>query len=308
MIITVTFNPAVDKTAKVTTLVPGGLNRLSNVRQDVGGKGINVSKTIHALHCHSIATGFIAGNTGQFIQNSLNELGIDSRLIEVPGETRTNLKVLDRNMELTELNEPGPAVDKQAIDELLTSIEAMAQDNTWVVLSGNVGGQVDKSIYRSMIERFRQSGIHCVLDADGELFREGIQAGPAVIKPNRHELAEYFSVDENMDDATVVELASRFLNDDTKLVVVSMGIDGSIFITRDEVLRFGALSIDYRSAVGAGDAMVAAITVGMEQNLPLEELATLAVATSAGACMSEGTSPADYDTVLALQERVTIRI
>ena len=98
MILTVTFNPAIDKTAEVDELIPGGLNRLRNGMQDAGGKGINVSKTIHALQGKSVATGFLAGSAGEYIRKVLNGLAIDNDFVWVEGMTRTNLKVLDHEM------------------------------------------------------------------------------------------------------------------------------------------------------------------------------------------------------------------
>lgn len=309
MIITVTFNPAIDKTAYVDNLVVGGLNRLEHVISDAGGKGVNVSKTIQALGGTTIATGFLGGNAGQFILDSLNNLGIQTDFIEVDGQTRTNLKVLNQNMELTELNEPGPVVTKKDIEKLVESILNLAKqdpDHTWVVLSGNVGPGVNKDIYQNLITRFHQNKIKTIMDADGELFKNGIKAKPYFIKPNRFELSQYFGVDENMTNEKVIELASTFLNDQTKLVVVSMGMDGSIFLTQDEVIIAKALKIDYRSAVGAGDAMVAAIAWGLEQNMNLDDLVAWSVATSAGACMSKGTAPASRQVIEELKTRVEI--
>lgn len=307
MIVTVTFNPAIDKTARVENVVVGGLNRLSNVISDAGGKGVNVSKTIRELGGTTIATGFIGGNAGQFIADSLQELGIATDFIEVEGQTRTNLKVLNKDMELTELNEPGPTVTAQDIEKLTERIVELGHqdpENTWVVLSGNVGPGVDKDVYEKMITRFHDENVHTILDADGDLFRNGVKAKPYFIKPNRFELSQYFGEDENMSNDRVIELASTFLNDQTQLVVVSMGTDGSIFLTKDEVVIAKALKIDYRSAVGAGDAMVAAIAWGLEQKMSLNELIGWAVATSAGACMSEGTSPASREVIEELKTRV----
>lgn len=307
MIVTVTFNPAVDKTARVDNLVVGGLNRLDHVISDAGGKGVNVSKTIQELQGNTIATGFLGGNAGQFILESLNNLGIQTEFIEVNGQTRTNLKVLNQNMELTELNEPGPVVTDQDIEKLIAKILTIAKqdpENTWVVLSGNVGPGVTKDIYQTLITRFHQDNIKTILDADGELFKHGVKAKPYFIKPNRFELSQYFGVEETMSNEKIIELASTFLNDQTQLVVVSMGIDGSIFITPDEVVIAKALKIDYRSAVGAGDAMVAAIAWGLEQNMSLDDLISWSVATSAGACMSEGTSPANRQVIEELKTRV----
>ena len=95
MIVTVTMNPAIDKTVDITRLEKGDLNRIKRVEMDAGGKGVNVSKTIRALGGDSIATGFIGGNSGIIIKNVLSELGITTDFVMVEGETRTNLKVVE---------------------------------------------------------------------------------------------------------------------------------------------------------------------------------------------------------------------
>lgn len=305
MIITVTFNPAVDKTAEVKELVVGGLNRLSNVRQDAGGKGINVSKTLKALETPSLAAGFLGGSTGAFIEQALQKAGIETRFIQVEGQTRTNLKVLNEEMELTELNEPGPAVSHEKIEELIALILEEADEQDLVVLSGNVGPGVDPDVYRTIIERLKEKKIRCILDADGALFHNGIQAGPYAIKPNRFELAQYFALDEKeMTIEKMTELGRTFLNDETRLVVISMGIDGSLFVSEEEVIACPALKIEYQSSVGAGDAMVAAIADGIEKKMNLADLARWAVAISAGACMTQGTQPASLETVRELVKQV----
>lgn len=305
MITTVTFNPAVDKTAEVTQFVVGGLNRLFNIRQDAGGKGINVSKTLKALGTSSLAAGFLGGSAGAFIEQALEKSGIETRFIQVAGNTRTNLKVLNEEMELTELNEPGPEVNPEKIDELISQLLEDADKNDLVILSGNVGPGVNPDVYRNMIERLREKKIRCILDADGALFQNGIKARPYAIKPNRFELAQYFGLNESdLNTDKLIELGRNFLNEDTRLVAISMGIEGSLFITEDEVISSSALKIDYQSAVGAGDAMVAAIADGIEKNMKLADLVKWAVAVSAGACTTQGTQPASLETVLELEKQV----
>lgn len=303
MITTVTFNPAVDKTAQVQTLVMGGLNRLQNVRQDAGGKGINVSKTLKAFGVDSLATGFLAGNAGDFIRQRLQDLEIAHDFVEVQGNTRTNLKVLDAAMTLTELNEAGPAC---SCDDIARLEEKLAQVQGILVLSGNVGPGVPEDIYRRLTEKAHAARLQVILDADGALFREGIQAGPDVIKPNRFELSQYFQVpEEELDTARMIVLARKLMETGTRLVVISMGEEGSLFVTADRAIVLPALKIPFQSAVGAGDAMVAGLACSLEQGLDLEQTAVLAVALSAGACMTEGTQPADAETVEALKLQVT---
>jgi len=136
MIVTVTMNPAIDKTIDVEHLERGGLNRIQHVELDAGGKGINVSKTIHELGGKSVVTGFVAGNTGKIIQNVMKEWNIESDFIEVAGETRTNTKVFEKTGELTELNEPGPMIGEDDLKALLEKLEGYAKEDTLFVLAG----------------------------------------------------------------------------------------------------------------------------------------------------------------------------
>ncbi|WP_304749611.1 1-phosphofructokinase [Dubosiella newyorkensis] len=306
MIVTVTFNPAIDKTALVDTLVVGGLNRLRDVRQDAGGKGVNVSKTLLALGSNSFATGFLAGSSGRVIEDSLDHLGIENEFVWVEGNTRTNLKVLNAKMELTELNEPGPYVEMEDVQALVELIKKKADPSSYVVLSGNVSPGVENTIYKEMIASLKESGIRVLLDADGELFKEGIQAKPYAIKPNRFELAQYFGVREPESLEDTVLLGEKLLNDQTRLVVISMGGEGALFLSEEAFLYCPVLPIDLKSSVGAGDAMVAAMALGLENKLSLEELAILCMATSAGACTTEGTQPARLEVIEDLKDLVQI--
>lgn len=306
MIITVTFNPAIDKTAEIDVLHAGGLNRLKNVRMDVGGKGVNVSKTIHELGGSTLCSGFLAGNSGEFIEKTLQEMKIQTNFVWVEGTTRTNLKVLDNKMELTELNEAGPHINQANIDELMNVILPLCTSDTIVVLSGNVSPGVPTTIYKDMIERIKKVNGRVVLDVDGDLFREGIKASPTIIKPNKYELALYFGLDETCDNTIIIKKAKSLLNKDTNLVVVSMGKEGSIFISEKGVYQANALNIEAHSSVGAGDAMVAGITYAMHEQLSFEDLIRLAVACSAGAVMSKGTNPASKAVVDTLKKQVEI--
>lgn len=178
MIITVTLNPAIDKTAQVETMVPNGLNRLSNVMLDVGGKGINVSKAIKELGGESICTGFIAGSNGKWIENQLDQLGLKYKFVNVDGNTRMNLKVLDKEMNLTELNETGQEISQNDLSRFKEELLEMVKPDDMVVLSGSVPKGVPVTIYQELIILLKEKGVKVILDADGDLFTYGIEAGP----------------------------------------------------------------------------------------------------------------------------------
>ena len=211
MIVTVTMNPAIDKTVDIDALERGGLNRIQHVELDAGGKGINVSKTIHALGGKSVATGFIAGNAGNIIRGVLDQWQITNDFIEVSGETRTNTKVFEKSGELTELNEPGPTVEEEDIKALLHKLEGYADQDTLFVLAGSVPQGVPKDIYCKITELVHQRGAKVLLDADGELFTKALKAVPDIIKPNRVELEQYAGMDYIASEQELLSAAEKLM-------------------------------------------------------------------------------------------------
>lgn len=306
MIITVTMNPAIDKTVDIDTFEPGGLNRIKRIELDAGGKGINVSKTIKHLGGTSIATGFIAGNAGEVIEKVLVEYGIQTDFIQVSGETRTNMKVVEKNGAVTELNEPGPNVSEEDIEKLIGKLEGYASPETLIVLAGSIPHGVDKNIYRIITEKMHAKGASVLLDADGELFVNSLEAKPDIIKPNRVELEEYYHLDYRATEEQLVEMGMKLQERGVGFVAISMGQMGALFLGKDQKLKCKGLSVKAHSTVGAGDAMVAALAYGWEEKLPMKEAVALGMATSAGAVTTVGTKPPAREVVDELLGQVEL--
>ena len=303
MIVTVTMNPAIDKTVDITRLEKGDLNRIKRVEMDAGGKGVNVSKTIRALGGDSIATGFIGGNSGIIIKNVLSELGITTDFVMVEGETRTNLKVVEEKGDVTELNEPGPQVSAGQLEELICRLEGYAAKDTLFVLAGSIPAGVPKDVYRKITERVHEKGAKVLLDADGELFSESLKASPDMLKPNRLELERHFKMDYRASEKELAGLGQRLMEGG----VISLGQMGALFLTKDKKYRCQGLKVKAHSTVGAGDAMVAAMAYGWDRKLPLEECIRLCMGVSAGAVTTIGTKPPSRELVdeLAAQAELT---
>lgn len=295
MVVTVTMNPAIDKTVDVDHLERGGLNRVTHVEQDAGGKGINVSKTIHELGGSSVVTGFIAGNTGKIIQDVMDAWHIPSDFIEVNGQTRTNTKIFETTGELTEVNEPGPLITEKDMEALLQKLDHYAEPETLFVLAGSVPKGVDKDIYRRIIEMVHAKGAKVLLDADGELFTQALAAGPDMIKPNRVELEQ-----------ELLRIARELMTKGIDRVVVSMGKSGALFLGKEMQVRCPGLKVKAHSTVGAGDAMVAALSYAWDKKLSNEETIKLCMAVSAGAVMTVGTKPPTREMVEELMVDVTM--
>lgn len=306
MIITVTMNPAIDKTVELKHFQHGELNRLNKVEIDAGGKGINVSKTIHELGGTTLATGFLGGSGGAVIANVLKRLSIPQNFISVDGETRTNMKIVEPGGILTELNEPGPVIAKEQVEELLNRLVELANADTWFVLAGSIPSGVEKDIYGRIIRAVKAKGAKVFLDADGELFRQAVEAGPDLIKPNKFELEQYFGV-SNADESKLIRMGRELIRKGVQMTAISLGKDGAMFVTETQIYRVPGLSVKARSTVGAGDAMVAALTYGMERGYDLESCIRFGVAASAGAVMTEGTKPPAREVVNHLMPLVEIQ-
>jgi 1-phosphofructokinase len=291
MIVTVTMNPALDKTADVVSLCPGALNRLRNVRIDAGGKGVNVSKLIKVLGGESVCTGFVGGSTGCELIERVAAFGLSGDFLKIDGVTRTNLKVIDKDSNLTELNEPGVKVGSSDLSALLDKTSALAGEGGLVVLSGSLPREAPVTTYRDFTEKLKAVGLRVILDADGPAFREGLKAKPDLVKPNDFELLQYFELPSDTNEEVLPGLCLKLLDKGVQWVVLSLGSRGAIFATDGNLAKVRTLKVEVRSTVGAGDSMVGAAAFALEQGLGFEETLRLCMAASVGAVTTEGTNP-----------------
>lgn len=279
MIITITCNPAIDKTVYENKEV-----------FDIGGKGINVSKVLKELGENSLATGFIGKDNKDLVINDLNSIGIDNHFIEVDGKVRTNTKRIVNN-NLIEENEDGPFIKQDDIAKLFSYLESFS--NELVIISGSAPSSADKNIYKDMVELLHRNDNFVILDCDKELFKNGVEAKPDVIKPNKEEICKYLNMDYNES-----EIIDRLKKLGIDLVCLSLGSDGAIFISED-VYKCEPLKIEYSSAVGAGDAMVAAIAYSKSHRYDIEKTIKLAISAASAACETEGTKPPKYKDIVS---------
>lgn len=306
MVVTVSMNPAMDKTMEIAAFRPGGLNRVTKVEYDAGGKGVNVSKTIQKLGGESVAVGFLGGNAGKAIEKALDAQNIRHDFVWIDAETRTNTKVLEENGDVTELNEPGPRIAQAQIQKLLDKLSGYADPDTLFVLSGSAPNGVCHNMYADIIRLVHRRGAKALLDADGELFRQALAAGPDMIKPNRAELETYAGLEDCASEEELLGAARKLVRQGIQNVVVSLGKSGAIFLWEGYEVRCPALVVKAHSTVGAGDAMAAALAYAWERRLEREATVRLCMAASAGAVTTVGTKPPEREWIDALQKRVII--
>lgn len=307
-IVTVTLNPAIDQTVTLDALVPGRVHRARAVRSDAGGKGVNVASCLADWGSKVSATGILGSDNATPFEALFARKGIDDRFAWIPGETRSNLKLLDAaTNETTDINLPGLAATAGALDTIRAVLRQVAMEGSLVVLAGSLPGGLGVETYATLTQLLTARGVRVVLDVSGPALTAALASDhlPAVIKPNRQELADWAG--RPLDTlpkvvATARGLAARGI----PLVVVSLGGDGALFVTRDEALLAHPPPTEVSSTVGAGDALVAGLVAGLHAGLPLAETARLALAFAAGKLTQPGANLPSRGTILAIVETVRI--
>ncbi|MDP4132883.1 MAG: 1-phosphofructokinase [Bacillota bacterium] len=305
-ILTVTLNPCIDKTIEIDGFEYGGLNRALGIRCDAGGKGINVSKVLKGFGEEALNVGFIAGSNGEFIKNYLDEKGIKHSFTKASGDTRTNYKLFDKGEKITtEINEPGFYISSEEYNEFLSDFEALLPSSDTVILSGSTPPGVKLEVYSELIKLAKKGGARTILDADSDRLKFGMDAVPYVVKPNLYELCQYTGKTLETEEK-ILKAAKSLIEKGIKLVVLSMGKDGAIFVDEKESLKTVPFEIDVKSTVGAGDTMVSAIAYGLKQGYNLEKIAAFSTSAGTMTASKEGTQVAELIEVLENSDRVKV--
>jgi len=277
-VVTVTLNPAIDRTVTIRNFTAGAVNRVEKERSNPGGKGVNVASAL-ADYGHRVAvTGFLGRENSAPFEALFARKKIEDRFVRIAGRTRVGIKITDPALhQTTDINFPGPPPAAADLDALRTQLATV--DSAWFVVTGSLPPGVNAAIYRHIAIALKAGGRKVVLDTSGEALRYAIEAAPNIIKPNIHELEAL--VDKRLQsEAEVIEAAKKLIEQGIELVVVSMGKEGACFVTGTAVVIARPPEIEVKSTVGAGDAMVAGIIAAHLRELPLAQCARLATAFS----------------------------
>lgn len=261
MIYTVTLNPAVDRTVRLTApFAYGEVNRVLHAVERAGGKGINVARTLHRDNVAVTAYTVLGGKTGQFIADILEQEHIPARWMNVPLATRTNTKIVARDGTVTEYNEIGAPIGEA---EIRTFMRALVQDATLeaspplVLLCGSAPYGVENSIYNYLVTLLHQIGCRVWLDCDGKYLEVAMQAKPDLIKPNLFEFSTLVGHSVKPEDA---EAEATALYQKTGVeVLLTMGEDGAVFAGKAGTFFAPAYPprAEIATTVGAGDHFLA---------------------------------------------------
>jgi len=286
-IVTLTVNPALDKSTTFSGLIAEQKIRCDFPQYDAGGGGINVSKAISRLGGSSLCIFTSGGSAGQMIEKLIAEEKIDFIAIPVKNWTRESLVAVDDHTNKQyRFGFPGAEISASEQKLILKSISEHKPQ--YFVVSGSLNEGLPTDYYAKIAKKAKSSGAKVILDTSGEPLKKALEEGVYLVKPNVGELAKL--VGAHRLHTNEVDDAAKTLIDkgQAEIVVVSLGPQGAVLITKDEIHFVPAPNVSKKSTVGAGDSMVGGMTWALSQNKSMKEVVQWGVACGSAATMSEG--------------------
>ena len=305
-ILTLTLNPALDLTVELSVLTAGQVNRSDEMHTHAAGKGVNVAQVLADLGHQLTVSGFLGEDNLQAFETLFAKRGFVDAFIRVPGETRSNIKIAERDGRITDINGPGPMVDAAAQQALLDRLVQIAPGHDAVVVAGSLPRGVTAQWLRELIERLNQLGLKVALDTSGEALRAALQARPWLIKPNAEELADALGC-EVVSRAAEVQAAAHLHAQGIDHVVISHGADGVNWFSVGSALHASPPKVSVASTVGAGDSLLAGMLHGLLSADTPEQTLRTATAIAALAVTQIGFGINDVAQLALLEQGVRVR-
>ena len=288
-IVTITFNPCIDKSSFIDALLPDKKLRCTPFVQEAGGGGINVARAVKKLGGNALAVYFAGGYTGTVLQNLLKTEGIEMLVIDTGTDTRENIMIVDKATNLQyRFITPGFAVQPTHWQQLLEAIENIT-NTKYIVVSGSMQQGFPENIFERLSLIAAKKNARFIVDIPAETMQSHPVKGAYLLKPNLNELS-MLSGKEELQSNEIISAARDIISKNIcEVVIVSMGAAGALLVTNDIAEQFMAPPVKRKSTVGAGDSMLAGIVMYLSANKNIKEAARFGVACGTAATLNEGT-------------------
>ncbi|WP_025025354.1 1-phosphofructokinase [Companilactobacillus nodensis] len=296
MIYTCTLNPAIDLFIETDQLKPDVVNRTNSYDIIPNGKGVNVSFIMKMLGVDSTALGIGGGFTSKFIEESLQEKGIQTKFTHVAGISRINVftRVLNPNTEYKEVNK-GPRLSEKEVQEFLNVIASLT-DQDKLIVSGSFSTGIDPEIIVEIAKMSQMQGFDLIIDTSYSEVLDTLQYHPFLLKPNDEELLSWFSVQHTENLNELADYTKRILANGAKNILLSLGARGAIYANNNGIWFGNAPDVKVVNTACSGDTMLGTFVAGMEQGLAVEDnLKKSLAAASSTAATSALTDFSDLD-------------
>jgi len=264
LIVTLTVNPAIDRTIFVERLAFEDRAYIDSRHESAGGRGINAACVIDSFGGHPLAIFPSGGKNGKCLEQFVATHGYPTVAVPVAQEIRTNITITDRQGLSVSLNERGPQLEKAELVRLEKAVQKSLDGASWLLLCGSLPPGAPSDFYARLIGVARCRNVKTLLDTDGDALREGVEAGPTVVSPNQQE-AERLLNRALVTRNHFLDAVARIRAMGPEIVVLSLGSRGAMGAVEGSVMEAIPPRVDVLCPIGAGDALAAALVWSMER-------------------------------------------
>lgn len=304
-IITITFNPALDKSTTAPQVYPESKIRCELPKFEPGGGGINVSRALKKLGQDSICIYTKGGPIGDIFETLIGEEELQQYPIPVKNWTRENFIIVEESTNNQfRFGMPGASLSEDEINAVFQQLEAI-DDIDYIIASGSLPPGTPDDTYARLADIAAKKEAKYVVDCSGEPLKKALDKGVFLAKPNQKEIGKLTGLDP--DNLHELELAAQQLIKEGKAtyLMVSLGAAGAFLASEDSIFRVHPPRIHKKTTVGAGDSMVAGLVYALFNNFDMHKAAMYGVATGSAATMNTGTELCKKEDVENLFQYIT---
>ena len=273
MILTITMNPSIDISYPMDSFKVDTVNRTNRVSKTAGGKGLNVTRVLKELDKPVLATGFLGGYLGKFIENALEKVDINHSFYQISQETRNCIAILHDGKQ-TEILEGGPTISKEEAAGFLKHFTSLLDTVDVITISGSLPNGLNKDFYAHLIDLADNAGKKVLLDTSGTALEESLKNDnkPFLIKPNQEEISQLLHKNIASDYKELKADLNSPLFDGVEWIVVSLGADGAFIKHKDKFYKANIPTIEVVNPVGSGDSTVAGLAAAIYDDLDVTDV------------------------------------
>ncbi|MEP7351718.1 MAG: 1-phosphofructokinase family hexose kinase [Acidobacteriota bacterium] len=306
MILTLTINPAIDRTMLVDKLVFEDRGYILSRSEAAGGRGVNASQVIHSFGGKTLALLTSGGEVGKRMEKSLSGMGFPYEAVKVQAESRVNLTISDSQGLTIKLNEKGAEIRAAEVQAIRDLVKARLGKATWLMLCGSIQPGVPTDLYREFVVLAKQQGVRTLLDTDGDALLQAIEARPSFSSPNQQE-AERLLGRAILTRSQSLEAVTRLHAMGPESVILSLGSRGALGAFPEGIFEAIPPRVEAISPIGAGDALAAAFVWALEKKKTLPDALRWGVATGTASAMLPGTNFPTLEQTKAIYKKVEVR-
>ena len=302
-IVTLTINPALDKSAKIDQLLPEQKLKCKAIEFQAGGGGVNISRVLHTLGVKNNCMFTCGGDTGKTLKGLLEDEKLELTPIAVEAWTRENLAVVDAKTDLQyRFGMPGQGLSAAEIKIVKSAINKLVTDNSLFIISGSIPDAMSSDFYIELIDSLSAKNVKIIVDTSGEALKASLKKPVFLMKPNQGELAQLAGKDfltKTEQENFAMELIN---NKHAEYVVVSLGARGAFLASESGIFYQNTPSVKVKSTIGAGDSMVAGLVYAIEQGMSSPDILKWGVVCGVATTMTGGTNLATKENIHVVSE------